>query len=454
MKHKKPKHPLSPMSVIALGFLSLILCGALLLSLPAASRAHSPTPFLDALFTSVSATCVTGLVTLDTATHWSAFGQAVILLLIQIGGLGFMTVSVMLSLILKRAISPRERYLVAQSMNVSSFDGIVRFVKLILCGTFLFELLGACLLAIRFVPLFGWGDGLYKSLFHSISAFCNAGFDLMGVYSGEFSSLSAFTDDPLVCLTLCALITLGGLGFVVWRELYELVKYKKPLSLYSRLVLITSFLLTLFGFVFFLLCEWDNTALYGSSGTGTKVLSSLFQSVTLRTAGFSTVNPALTGGPSQLVACILMFIGGSSGGTAGGVKTVTFALVCIALIQSARGRSAYTVGKKRIAEDNIRRALALVGCGLLVVFLSTLLLALTNTCPMNAALYEIFSAFGTVGISLGLTPSLNAFGKILLMVLMYFGRIGLLTLTFAISRRQMQLDSVIAYPADKSILIG
>jgi len=454
MSSHKPKKTLSSMSVILLGFLCLIFLGAALLSLPISSRQGSFTPFLDSLFTAVSATCVTGLVTLDTATHWSGFGQAVILLFIQIGGLGFMSVSVMLSLLLRRAVSPRERFLVAQSMNVLTFDGIVRFVKLILKGTLFFEGAGACLLAIRFVPLFGWKDGLYKSLFHAVSAFCNAGFDLMGAYSGEFSSMTAFFSDPLVCLTLCGLIITGGIGFVVWRELYELVKYKKRLSLYSKLVLITSSLLTLFGFLFFALCEWNNTALYDGQGTGVKLLSSFFQSVTLRTAGFSTFDVSLTGGPSQLVSCILMFIGGSSGGTAGGVKTVTFALVCIALVQSAQGRNAYTVGGRRIAENTVRRAMALVGCGLLVVFVSTLLLTLTNGCSMNAALYEVFSAFGTVGISFGLTPTLNPLGKLLLMVLMYFGRLGLLTLTFAISHKQMQTDSVIAFPEDKSIMIG
>lgn len=449
----KKRFSLSPTQIILFGFPLLILLGALLLSLPFAAKEGVSVSFIDALFTSVSATCVTGLVTVDTFTTWTVFGQTVILFLIQIGGLGFMTIAIFFSLILRRAISPRERMVAAQSVSMLSQEGVIRHFRLILSGTFAFEGIGACLLAIRFIPRFGFGEGIRFSVFHAISAFCNAGFDLFGGESGAFSSLSSFASDRLVLLTLSFLIVVGGIGFVVWRDVADSLLHKKRLPLYSRLVLISSFCLTLFGFLFFLSAEWNNPAFAGE-GIGNKCLSAFFQSVTLRTAGFSTFSPASLGGPSKLLSCLLMFIGGSSGGTAGGVKTVTVAVLLIAAVQNLEGRSSYSVQGRRIPRQNVDRAFALGAIALAISLSSSILLALSEKVSLSSSLFECFSAFGTVGISFGLTPSLTLFGKILLMTLMFFGRIGILTLTLTISRRQAQRHAVISFPEEKNLLIG
>lgn len=454
MKIKKRRFSFSSTQTIIIGFLALILVGAALLSLPVSAKNGGYTSFTDALFTSVSATCVTGLAVVDTFSHWSYFGQAIILILIQIGGLGFMTVAVMLSIILRRSISPRERFITAQSMNVLTFDGIIRFVKMILTGTFIFEFFGACILAVRFIPLFGLKDGIVKSIFHSVAAFCNAGFDLMGSYSGQYSSLSAFRADPVINITIMILVICGGIGFVVWRDLYNRLQKKKRISLYSKIVLITSALLIAFGFLFFLIAEWNNTAIYESASASEKIYASLFQSVSMRTAGFTTVDMAQASGGSKLVSCLLMFIGGSSGSTAGGIKTVTFAILVIAILQSAGGRITFNIGGRKISNGHVHRALAIAGCGIFIVLLTGILLSFTQDCSVTQAMYEAFSAFGTVGVSLGLTPSLNVFGKYLLMIVMFLGRVGILTFTFAILLRQTQTESVISYPEENNIMIG
>lgn len=439
--------------VIAIGFLMIILLGALLLMLPISSVSRTFTPPLDAAFTAVSATCVTGLVTVDTATHWSLFGQIVILTLIQIGGLGFMSLAVIMSLIIKRAVTPRERMLVAMSYNLDNYDNISVLLKRIGVGTLAIEFAGAAALATRFIPVFGVADGIYKSIFHSISAFCNAGFDLMGHYSGQFSSLSAFVGDPVVNITIILLILLGGIGFIVWNDIANAVTRKKRLSVYSRFVLIISGILVLGGTALIATMEWHNPATLGPMPVGEKLLAASFQAVTLRTAGFCTINQAGMTQGSQLLSILLMFIGGCSGSTAGGVKVGTIGVLVYTVWCAALGKKQAVLFHRTISHDSFIRAVSVIMVQLVIVLTGTLATSELSGCSIMSAAYEVFSATDTVGISLGITPLLDVGSKLLLMLMMYLGRVGILTVTYAVMLNQRDSRSVISYP-DANMLIG
>ena len=312
---KVKKRQMNMTSVIALGFLALVLVGALLLMLPISSQSRTWTHPLDAAFTSVSATCVTGLITVDTGSHWSVFGQIIIISLIQVGGLGFMTVAVLAALLFGKAVTPRDRMLVAMSYNLNSFESVTELVKRIALGTALFEGIGALLLMIRFVPDFG-ARGIWMSVFTSISAFCNAGFDVFG---NNFASVSAYAEDPLVNITLMLLILLGGIGFLVWSDLLNFIKKRKRISVYSKLVLIITAILVFGGALLIGLFEWNNPQTIGNMPWYNKIMASVFQSVTLRTAGFAAIDNGAMTPASTLISLMLMFIGGASGSTAGGV---------------------------------------------------------------------------------------------------------------------------------------
>lgn len=420
--------------MIALGFAALILLGALLLMLPISSEDGQSESFLTCLFTATSASCVTGLILVDTASSWSSFGEGVILGMIQIGGLGFMTVAMMLSLLVKRRISPKERQLVAQSFNLSSYGGIIRLIKKVLIGTFTFEGIGAIVLAFRFVPMFGWGRGIWKSVFTSVSAFCNAGFDLMGKDFGEFSSLTSQYSDPVVNITVMALIVIGGIGFVVWDDIYNLVINKKRLSVYSRIVLITTAVLLFGGAFIFALLEWSNSGTVGDMTVGEKILASFFQSVTARTAGFNTVDLCAMTPITKLVFMFLMFIGGCSGSTAGGVKVGTFAIVFISILHVLAGKNDVVVFRRRISDNNVLRALAIVILQFAVTIIGGIVIMSGGAGAMDA-MFEAFSASGTVGVSLSLTGTLNLAGKIAVIFMMYFGRVGILTVSYAVMAR-------------------
>lgn len=434
MKNIKTKRSIGPSGVIAIGFAILILLGALLLMLPMSSESRESTPFLTCLFTATSASCVTGLVLVDTATNWSTFGESVIIGLIQIGGLGFMTMAMMLSLIIKRRISPKERRLVAQSFNLSSNSGIVKLTKKILKGTFIFEGIGACVLATRFIPLFGIEKGIWKSVFTAVSAFCNAGFDLMGKEFGEFSSLTSQYSDPVINITVMALILIGGIGFVVWDDIFKLFVSKKTLSVYSRLVLATTAILFFGGALIFAVLEWNNAGTIGHMTVGDKLLVSFFQSVTARTAGFNTVDLAAMTPVTKIVFILLMFIGGCSGSTAGGVKVGTFAIVVMSVLTVLSGRSDVIIFRRRVSDNNVLRSLAIVVLQFAVTMLGVIIFILGGAGTMDA-MFEAFSASGTVGVTLSLTGQLNTFGKITDILLMYFGRVGILTVSFAVMSR-------------------
>lgn len=438
-------------TVMALGFLAIIAIGTLLLMLPISSASGEFTSPLTAAFTAVSATCVTGLVVVESGLYWSVFGKCVIILLIQIGGLGFMTMAVLLSVIVRRSLSPRDRVLVAASYGINDFGGVNLLVKRILLGTLTIEGAGALLLSLRFIPDYGFGKGLAYSAFHSISAFCNAGFDILG--NGD--SIGAYAKDPLVSVTLMFLILLGGIGFPVWNEFIGRKKGQR-FSVYTKFVLILSLIYVVGGALIVALLEWNNPETIGEMGVGAKILNSFFQSVTWRTAGFAAVdNAALTEG-TKLAGLFLMFSGGASASTAGGVKIATIGIIMLAAYTVAVGRDNINFMRRRIPFEVVMRALSLVVIQLILTVIAALIC--TSVCGNMGIsgidiLYEVVSAGATVGLTAGLTPSLPIAAKIVLMFMMYFGRVGILTVTCSLMGRGAQKSSAITYP-DANILIG
>ena len=416
--------------IITLGFAAIILAGALLLSLPVASRGGERISFLNALFTATSATCVTGLAAFDTWSRFTLFGQIVILTLIQIGGLGFMAVAIMFSLFLGRKIGLRERSLLAEALSSNQIGGVVRLVRRMLIGTAVFELGGAALLSIRFVPMFGWARGLWFSLFHAVSAFCNAGFDLMGIIEPN-ASLAMFSGDALVTLTIAGLIVIGGIGFVVWNDLAECRFSWRRTRLHTRIALISTGALIVSGAVMFYLLE--RHASMSGMGFGEAALCSVFQSITPRTAGYATIdNTALSDG-GKLLTMFLMFVGACPGGTGGGVKTTTFVVAIAAVVASIRGREDTTALHYRLDGELLRRAFTAI-----IVYSGMALIGMLILCIEGAGVtesaFECLSAIGTVGLTLGLTQTLPGLSKIVLILLMYAGRVGSLTVFLAVSR--------------------
>lgn len=418
---------ISPMQIIVLAFLLIILAGSLLLTLPAAARSGQATSYLTALFTAASATCVTGLSLVDTCTHWSGFGQAVILLLIQVGGLGFMTIASLFFFAVNRRIGLKERLVLAQSLGVEQLSGIVGLVRHVLIGAFAIEGTGALILTLRFWPLAGFWKALWWGVFHSVSAFCNAGFDVLGAVEAG-GSLIPFAADPIVNLTLMLLITLGGLGFFVWEDILRSRRFRR-MSVHTRLVLLISAALTFGGAAAFAGMEWNNPATLGGFSTGEKLLAALFQSVTTRTAGFYTIPQSALTGASKAVTDLLMLIGGSSGSTAGGVKTVTVGVLLLSVLAAARGRSRVTAFRRTISAQQISNAVAVVSMVFLLAFCSGIYLSVSNGLDFMDSLYETVSAIATVGLSTGITAGLNLSSKIILIVLMFFGRVGIMTVS-------------------------
>ncbi len=434
--------------IIALSFFGIILAGSVLLTLPAAARSLTATPYINALYTAVSATCVTGLVTYDTFTHWSVFGQVVILCLIQIGGLGFMTIVTMLAMILGKNIGLHERRLLMESAGTLQIGGVVRLLRRIAAGTILFESIGAILLALRFCPKMGLLEGIYNAVFHSVSAFCNAGFDLMGKYQ-QYSSFTLMRDDVLVNVTLMFLIIMGGLGFIVWNDMFTCRHHLQKYRLHSKLVLFVTAMLIFGGTILFFLFE-NHHSLSGM-GMGEKIVASLFGAVTPRTAGFNTVDFQNMSDSGALLTMILMLIGGSPGSTAGGIKTTTFAVLIIGTFASARQDRTIHVWKRRLEEDVILRASAVFIVYVTGILVSTMLICAMQPLPLKAVLFETISAAGTVGLSAGVTQAANPVAKVLLMILMYGGRVGGLSLALALAERRTRVP--IDRPVEK-ILIG
>ena len=425
MRRLVKNHTTSSFQVILLGFLGLILLGALVLTLPLCSRDGTSTPFADTLFTSVSAACVTGLVVRDTATHWSLPGQLVILLLIQIGGLGVITVALTFFRLWGRRISLAQRNMMQQSISAPQVGGIVRRTGAIIKGSLCVELCGALLLLPVFARDFGFWKGLWYSLFHAVSAFCNAGFDLMGVKE-PYSSLTGYAADPLVNLVIMGLIIVGGIGFLVWEDLRAVRFRFRRCHLQTKLVLVTSGALILIPAALNFLFEYRDLPL------GSRVLASLFQSVTTRTAGFNTTDLTRFTEPGLLQMIFLMLVGGSPGSTAGGMKTTTLAVLFLAGLTVFRRRDDVEVFRRRIGQDVIRNAGTILFLYLTLFALGSAVLCRVEGLPLLTCMFETGSAVGTVGLTLGVTPGLHQSSRIVLMLLMFLGRVGALTLVFAL----------------------
>ena len=438
---------ITPARLIALGFLMVILAGAGLLCLPFASKGV-PASFLEALLTSTSATCVTGLVVRDTFAGWTGFGQGVILLLIQIGGLGFMTVITLASHVLGKRLGLFDRKVLMQSAGNITLSGVGSLVWRIIPFAFVLEGIGAVLLAIRFVPEFGWGRGIWFSCFHAISAFCNAGFDLMGA-KVPFSSMTDYVSDPLVSLTLCGLIIIGGLGFLVWRDMVKNKLKWSKYQLHTKVVLATTGILLLGGTILFLAFEWNHTM--AGMTFGQRLLASFFQSVTPRTAGFNTLELTALSEAGNLLTNVLMLIGGSPGSTAGGIKTTTLAVLVISTVSSARGKTRVTAFRYSIDRDTIRQSCSIAVIYLSLTVLFTMLLCAVEPITLKEALFETCSAIGTVGLSLSITPQLSAIGHLVVILLMYAGRIG--GLTFVLLFGEKRSEPPVDRPTGK-LLVG
>ena len=432
------KKRMSASNVIILGFLAIILVGTLLLVMPISSKTGEFTNPITALFTATSATCVTGLITVDTGLYWSAFGKGVVLLLIQIGGLGFMSLAMVFSALLKRRVSVREQTLFLSSMNLDPYSDLASFAYRVTLFAFGAEGLGALLLSFRFVPEFGFGKGVVYSVFHAVSAFCNAGFDILGGEFGAFSSISNYADDWYLNLVLIGLILSGGLGFVVWDDIFAFFKRRSKISLYTKIILGYSAILVFGGALVIAVAEWNNGDFMGNGNAGTKILRSLFQSVTLRTAGFAAADQAALGEGTRLFSMMLMFVGGNSGSTAGGIKITTLAIVFASTFSIIRGEGDAVMFRRRIENDTVRRAFALFVIGLVVVATGGFFLMVVDGLPISDAYFEVFSAFGTVGITVGITPSLSPASRMVIIGLMFFGRIGITSVMYAILVRSNQ----------------
>ncbi|MCI8844853.1 MAG: Trk family potassium uptake protein [Lachnospiraceae bacterium] len=448
MLKKKWHNKLTATRTIAIGFLGIILAGTVLLALPIASADGKAVDLLTALFTATSATCVTGLVVVDTYSGWSAFGKTVLLTLIQIGGLGFMTIGVFVAVLMKKNIGLKERGILQESMNMLQIGGIVRLVKKITIGTLLIEGIGAVLLSIRFIPQMGWIRGIGNGIFHSISAFCNAGFDLMGK-TEEYSSLVSYSGDVLVNITIMALIVTGGIGFLVWDDLQKKKLRFKEYLLHTKIVLVVTASLLFGGALLIYLFERNH--LMADMGAGEKVLTSLFASVTARTAGFNTIDVGGMSASSKLVTIVLMFIGGSPGSTAGGIKTTTFAVMLIFVWANLRNSHGSNIFGRRLEEEEIRKASIVVTINLLLAVAAAVILCGMQSFPMEDVLLEVFSAIGTVGMSSGITRQLNTVARVIIIFLMYCGRIG--SMTFALSFTERKKVAPVQLPAEK-IIIG
>ena len=423
---KRPKS-ISATKVVALAFVAIILIGAGLLALPAASRSGVSCGFRPALFIATSATCVTGLSLFDTWTQWSGFGQAVILCLIEIGGLGFMSAATLLVFALRRRIGLKQRLVMAQALSVSDMDGIVKLQKTVLVGSFTVEAVGALILLLRFWPEYGFFTALKWGIFHSVSAFCNAGFDIFGCITPG-ASLLEFQSDPIVLLTLGSLVVIGGLGFLVWQEIAEKRLFRK-FSVYTKLVLLTTAALILVGTVLIALVEWNNPGTLGSLSTGDKLLNALFQSVTLRTAGFAAIDQAALTEGGKGISMILMIIGGSSGSTAGGLKTVTFIVLALFIAARARGKNTVCVFKRTIPERQVLDAMTIACIMLALVLFGGVFISATSPIGLTDALYEAVSAIATVGLTAGATGALSIQAQYLIILYMYFARVGVLTIS-------------------------
>lgn len=434
---------LNPPLVLSLGFAILITFGGVLLSLPFFTKSGEATNLIDSMFVAASASCVTGLTPVNTFEHWNTYGHVLLIILIQIGGLGVMSLASIIPLILGKKIGMKSRQILKEQLNVESLEGMIVLFKYVLVFTFGIEILGAILLSFRFIPLYGAGTGIWYSIFHSISAFCNAGFDILG------DSMYPFRDDILVNLTLSALVIVGGLGFVVTSELFRRRSFEK-ISTHSKLVLLISGVLLVLGTVMFLFLENGDGVLQYESVKGS-ILESFFQSVVARTAGFYSVDLSKIKDSTALMLMGLMFVGGSPGSTAGGIKTTTLGVLFISTHAVVRGEREPVVFGRHIGMDVVRKALAIFLVSITIILSVSFILTITESARLVDILYETVSALATVGASKGITADLSDVGKILITFCMYLGRLGPMTMAFAFGMKDKK--SLIRYP-ESFISIG
>lgn len=444
---------IAPSKLLVLSFAVLILTGAILLSMPFSSRTGEWTPFINALFTSTSASCITGLITYDTYTYWSTAGQIIILALIQVGALGIITLATFFSLLLKKKVGLKGMLIAQESINAFRYDEVLKLVRRIVTTTLLVEFIGAIVLSLSFVPKFG-AFGVYMSIFHSISAFCNAGFDITsGAVNGKFLSITPFNNDPIVIYTISGLIIFGGLGFTVWRDLYEFRK-NKALLFHTKLVLVITSILLIFGTLFFFANEYNNSKTLGPMNLFEKINAAFFQSTAARTAGFNSINLADMKEISKVFSVFLMFVGAAPGSTGGGIKVTTFGVIMFAVFSQIKGSGDVVLFKRKLHQYTVNKALSITGLSAtLVIIITTVIVTLQSDLHVLDILYEATSAFGTVGLTLGQTPSLNTVSKILIIMTMFLGRVGPLSFAVALTLKSSKRTSDIVYPEAK-ILVG
>lgn len=453
MIRKSKKSKLGKTQIIAGAFLLTILIGAFLLMLPLSSRDGSVTGFIDALFMSTTSVCVTGLVTVNVAMHWSLFGKFVILTLIQLGGIGVVTVILLLLVLMGRRITMKERMLIQETYNLDTMSGLVKLIVRIAKGIFIVEGIGAFFYAFVFVPEFGLLKGILFSIFHSVSAFCNAGIDLIGS-----ESLVPYVTNPLINFTTMALIVVAGIGFPVWWDILRVLRLRKPhkwrrLELHSKLAISCSLILIFGGAILYFLLEFHNPATFGNLSVPEKMMAALFQSVTTRTAGFCTVLQQNLTDASSLITLILMFIGGAPAGTAGGIKVTTMALLVLCVVATVKGRSDIEIFGRRINRSSVNTGIAVIMIALAVVFTDVLLLLVIEGKDILDTVFEVVTAIGTVGLTRGITSELSWLGKLFIIITMYIGRIGPITMVLAFgvhTDRTMELRDL----PEERILIG
>ncbi len=448
------KKKLNPAAQIVIGFLSVILIGTILLCLPISSKSGEWMPFIDGLLTCTSSVCVTGLIVVDTAVYFSLFGQIVILVLIQIGGLGFITLTALVFLIMGKKITYERRVTIQESLNQDKVQGVVKLVKNIIQLVFIVELIGFLCLAPSMISIYGWGDGFFKALFLSISAFCNAGFDILGTSTTQFANLAPFAQSALVLLPIMFLVVIGGIGFIVIFDIGKKFKGQK-LSLHTKVVLSVTAILVFGSALLFGILEWNNPNTIGNMSFGNKIMNILFQSITPRTAGFTTFDQTGMTQASLFLTDALMFIGGSPASTAGGIKTTTLVVLLIAIFKSENANGNIAFFKKKVSTKMVKKSLRVIVLALILIIMSTFMLCAFEggAVTISQALFESISAISTVGLSLGITPILSVGSKIVLIFLMFVGRVGAMTLTLALANRKHNITDDIEYP-DSKILIG
>lgn len=433
-KKSNIKKRLSSFQVILLGFAGVILLGALLLMLPISSAERVVTPFNEALFTSTSAVCVTGLVVKDTGSYWSSFGQAVIITLIQIGGLGVVTIAASFSMLAGRRISLMQRSTMQDAISAPKVGGIVKLTKFIITGTFIIEAVGAISMMPVFCKNFG-AKGIWMSVFHSVSAFCNAGFDILGTEGNQFCSLTSYTSNPVINITVMLLIVIGGIGFLTWDDICNNKIKIKKYSMQSKIILLTSLILILLPAIYFFVFDYSDYSI------GNRLLASLFQSVTTRTAGFNTTDLTKLTRPSQAIMIFLMLVGGSPGSTAGGLKTTTMAVLILNAFACFKRKENVCAFGRRIDDSVIKNAATIVMMYITLFFIGGVSICTIEKLPLVASLFETASAIGTVGLTLGITPKLSLASQLILIVLMYLGRVGSLTLIYATLSGKKQINA-------------